>query len=507
LTNKLAISNIQPKLKAGYDHVKNNFSNRSSCVFPFLLTDTNDLVIVFLNYWKIKNNLKRITCNIRAHDESGVLVEFINFALIENHYKISIKSIIKNNLIKKGIVNIEFISPENMGFTFPAVTAFYTSNSNYSGVHTAGRIKNPEEKKIPGEIIETNWRCKWENGVTPFFSLFNGSIKSKSKVIKVTIYKPNKEIIISKEINLSLIEPFSNKIIFIDELFNLQKYKIDNNSYIEVNIPFTDFFPRMVCGNFFRKEKFLEVTHSFENQEENPDYLDELDLEKTPDRIPSINPIAINKELELELIFFPTNCKGKVIGSWRSGSKNKTLTKSDEIFEWISGGNSSELKKISIKSGDTIKALDITKGKIPTRINTNYIYRVKDTKSQYSTDIAAGQITEYFPPKKFTWGHGIIGKGYKTVIFLTSFSHDEKCRIESKGKLTLLVEDKVYEKNFTIPPDSGIEINLNDIIFNNYTSEEVYLISWYYVQEKKTKLMCYWISYTKDGKITGDHAF
>ena len=84
----------------------------------------------------------------------------------------------------KGIANIEFISQENFGFTFPAVTAFYSSNSNYSGVHTAGRIKNTEESKIPGRIIETNWRCKWGDGITPFFTLFNGSLKRERNLCK-----------------------------------------------------------------------------------------------------------------------------------------------------------------------------------------------------------------------------------------------------------------------------------------------------------------------------------
>ena len=190
---------------------------------------------------------------------------------------------------------------------------------------------------------------------------------------------------------------------------------------------------------FFRKDQFLEVTHSFENQKDNADYLDEVGIDLKGYRIPSINPIATNSELNLELIFFPTNCIGNVVGKWRSGKFNETLTSSKESFDWQCGGSKSKLKKIKIKNGNKIKSLDITKGNIPVRINTNYIYKLNNSNSEFSTDIAAGQITEYFPPKRFTWGHGVVGNDYKTVIFLTSFSHDENCRVESKGNLFIII--------------------------------------------------------------------
>ena len=42
---------------------------------------------------------------------------------------------------------------------------------------------------------------------------------------------------------------------------------------------------------------------------------------------------------------------------------------------------------------------------------------------------------------------------------------------------------------------------------DKFDKEQISFISWYYIQEKRTKLIGYWLSYTKTGKITGDHAF
>ncbi len=493
-------------MKDGFKNVNLNYTNRSSCVFPIFISPINDVNIIFLNYWKIKNNMKNIICNIRLHNEEGALINIFTFNIIKESYDISIKSILKETTNFTGIAIIEFISTENFGFTFPAVTAFYSSKSNYSGVHTAGRIKNTEENKIPGEIIETNWKCKWEKGITPFFTLFNGSIKSESRYIKINIINTKNQIIASKDIQLKIVEPYANKFFFLDEIFDLDKLELENNSFIEVKLPFSDYFPRMICGNFFREEQFLEVTHSFENQRENLDYLEEVKEKDSYYRVPSINPIATNKELNLELLFFPTNCEGHVFGNWRTGNHNSKLKESEETFEWVCGGKDSKLKKIFIKNENKIKALDITKGKIPARINTSYIYRVHNSNSKYSTDIAAGQITEYFPPKRFTWGTGIIGGGYKTIIFLTSFSHNEDLKLDTKGKLILYVGENKFERSYVLNAESGLEINTNDIVGVNDLNKTK-LITWYYVQEKRTKLISYWISYNKNGQITGDHAF
>jgi hypothetical protein len=494
-------------MRDGYLHKNYNYTNRSSCIFPVLISKVNDVNIVFLNYWKIKNNLQSILCNIRIYDENGLQKCLISKNITQNHNNISIKSILKDDTNFKGIANIEFISQENFGFTFPAVTAFYRSNSNYSGVHTAGRIKNTEESKIPGRIIETNWRCKWSDGITPFFTLFNGSLKGEKTYANLKIFNPNNDLLISKNILINLTQPFSNRFYFLDELIDFNKLELKENCYIQVEVPYTDFFPRMICGNFFKKENFLEVTHSFENQKDNPDYLIEVNDEDTLYRVPSINPIATENELNLKLLFFPTNCEGNAIGSWRKANFGEPLRNSNKSFEWVCGGKNSKLKEVIIDKGNEINALDITKGKIPTRINTNYIYTVDNTNSRYSTDIAAGQITEHFPPKRFTWGHGIIGKDYKTIIFLTSFSHDEKTKTDSRGELTLLIGQKEFVSNHNIPAESGIKINLNNMIKDKFVLSDNYLISWYYTQEKRTKLISYWISYTNSGQITGDHAF
>tara|TARA_S200000501_G_scaffold378615_1_gene442251 strand:+ start:803 stop:2329 length:1527 start_codon:yes stop_codon:yes gene_type:complete len=503
------ISKIHPKMALGYKGVNKNYSNRSSCVFPILISECNDVNIVFLNYWSLKNNLKSVICNMRIYDTEGVLKEFFTKKIVDSHNNFSIKSIVNFHQDSRdfiGIVNIEIVSEENLSFTFPAITAFYSSRNNFSAVHAAGRIKNTEESKYFGVIRETNWTCKWEKGITPFFSIFNGACNGILDKLNIKIRNPDKSILREKSIQIDLLKPFQNRLIFLDELFDYDVNAINSEAYVEVDIPCLDIFPRMICGNYHKSDKFLEVTHSFEDQENNLDYLPENKVEE--DNLSySINPIATIKDLNLELMYFPTNCVGRVKGYWRTGTYNQSLYNHDDSFDWICGGEDSNLKKIKINNSNVVKALDIIEGRIPTRINTNYIYKVVKSSLSYSTDIAAGHVTKYFPPKKRSWGHGIIGGGYISVLLMTSFAQDDSTRIESKGKLVIYTNKKEYISFHTIPKEGAIKINLNELVDDNLDIKKPNIISWFYDQEERTKLMTYWISYTPSGQITGDHAF
>ena len=65
-----------------------------------------------------KNKISKVICNIRVHDEEGNMIKLFTLNISEEHYEISIKSILESSKSFRGIAIIEFISPENLGFTF-----------------------------------------------------------------------------------------------------------------------------------------------------------------------------------------------------------------------------------------------------------------------------------------------------------------------------------------------------------------------------------------------------
>ena len=493
------------KMGEGFKKISANYTNRASAVFPLYLRAECDVRIVFLNYWEIKNSLKGSVVNFWIYNEAGEMVARETFPVEAEHNDFSMNRLLRGHDFD-GMVNVEIVNTGNLVFPFPAITAFYQSGDNISGVHSAGRVKNAEEPRFVSELVETNWSCKWKKDITPFFAAFNGQQRDFIQQIEVKVFSPKREVLMEKNFDPQLAGAFANKVFYLDEIFDYDPDSVPNDSYVEVRLPTCDAFPRMVVGNFHRRSNFHEVTHSFAHQY-NEDY-----LEATPDSdkgvmIPSINPVATNDELSLNLVFFPTNCKGIARGGWRRGKPGETVQPADERFELNCGGEGSVLVNYAIAAGDQIAALDIDSGSIPTRINTNYVYKVAAADSDFSSDIAAGQIVKYFPPKMVTWGHGVVGKGYKTILFMTAFAHDDETRLASDGALTVyLANGKSYSKQYSIGLDSGILINVNELIGDDL-QDDLQTLSWYYLQQKRTKLVAYWISYAEDGRVTGDHAF
>ena len=162
-------------LKDSFVKQKIIVANRASAVFPVYLRKGTDLHIVFLNYWTIKNKIPKemLLVNIRIYDESGNLIKISTLEKLENHNQISIKSILqKEKQIENfdGTAHIEIISTKNLKFQFPGIMAIYQSNNLFSVIHAEGRVKNSDEIQKLFYTKESNWICKIDKNITPFFS-------------------------------------------------------------------------------------------------------------------------------------------------------------------------------------------------------------------------------------------------------------------------------------------------------------------------------------------------
>ena len=159
-------------LQQAFESRKKNQHYRASAVFPIFLTKVNDFFLVFFNYWTNKNFIKTSSLNLRIHiyDQDGNSIKDFNTSISKTHNQFSMHSILEKKYFKNffsGTVFVEIISFENLSFPFPAIIGLYRSKNLYSSVHSAGRIKNLNEKHEIFYTKETNWSCKFEKGITP----------------------------------------------------------------------------------------------------------------------------------------------------------------------------------------------------------------------------------------------------------------------------------------------------------------------------------------------------
>ena len=493
-------------LKKSFDARKSAVTNRASAVFPVYIRKNTDLHIVCLNYWKIKNNIspEDITFNIRIYDNEGALTNLFTCEKLNDHNQFSIKEMLQLNKFD-GTAHVEILSIKNLRFPFPGIIGIYQSNDLFSAVHSAGRIKNTEEIQKVSYTNETNWVCKRDDHVTPFFHFFNGPNIPSKKTIKVEVHNySDNNILISKDIDISDIPEFGSKIFLLDEIF--KDFVFKDNYYVSVLVEHNSAFPRLVVGNLHKEDDFLEVTHSFPVIEE----IDHVTVDQSKFDYESILCGFTSKDLTLDMRVFPTNCDGSFTAKYFSQKFGEDQLVFNGQEKQFNQGELSKVQDFKLSDNEQFLTVGLTGRSVPSRLNSTLIYKVKNQgKAKYNTNIARGSIASVYPPRYRQWGHGYLGDSYETVILIRNSSHKPTFTAKTTGKLSLYANDIKIEHEFSVEPESSIVINLSEVIGKNHTSfyKSGNFMSWF-IEATESYCDSHWISYRKsDGAIFGDHSF
>ncbi len=481
--------------------------NVTSAIFPVIITKNNDLYIVFYNYWRNKNKIdgKNLRVFTKIYDTNGNLICHHGEKISKFHNQFSIKEILKKYNKKiisfVGSVNIEILSLEAISFPFPAITAIYNSKNIYSAIHSAGRLKNSVETQEIMYTEESNWTCKFENSITPFFHYFVGNQTPYQKYITVKVLDKKNKLKAKKNVKIDDINPFGSKIFFLSEIFKNKK-NFKNSDFVTVKVEHNSVFPRMIVGNYHKKNNFYEATHTSPIVKKN--YYAKSNQFPYMSRI----PLSKNKDLNLKLKIFPTLSEGNFKAETFSKRLNEDhLKKTSEIY-YFSKKKLATLNAFDLNEDEDLKSIKFKGDKVPDRLYTCNFYTVKNAKSKYSLDIAETSFASYYP-KKFThWGHAYIGEGYDTVLMITN----DDCSLNNlksiKGTLNIYSKDFQEKINVKIKGNSLLSLNLSKLqSLKKFRKKNKNFLSWE-LKLKTPGCETKWISYrNKDGSIFGDHGF
>ena len=473
------------------------FANRASTLFPVVITPNADTIVVFLNYWKIKNKIDNVTCFIRLYESSGALVSRHSMVITDDHNEISLAKLLGTDTFE-GLAEIEFIGDRNFAFAFPAIVAFYRSGDYYSAVHSVGRVRNPDEPRKPARSTETNWSCKFTPGMTPFVTLFNGPRAGALGEVTISVHDRSGARVAEKKTDLGLSAPFASRVVKLDEVFDVTAF--DNDHFISVNLPDDDFFPRLVVGNFHRDIGFVEATHSFYWSRLGDDTLQPHEAD-----LLSFIPAPNIPELDLEMVFFPTNAPAKVTATLREQRAGEGLRETGEQMSWVTGGPGAELWRYQAKPDAELISFDFRNQELPARLNTSYRYSVRGSQAGFATDIATGAHAHVYPPKHSHWGHGLISNDYETVVMIRNIAHHRATAGDATATLSVYdASGAVETRRIEVAGESAKAVYLRDLIKPNGGMKT---ISWFLKAENNPDLEAYWISFAPHGGICGEHAF
>jgi hypothetical protein len=472
---------------------------RASSLFPVVIRPQADTILSFSNYWKIKNGVDEVAFSTKVFDQQGRLCAVQNGMIRDDHNELSIRRMLGCERFD-GMVEIEFHSVTNLFYPFPALIAFYVSDGGFSAVHSSGRVRNPHEPRVAARSTETNWTCRMEPGVVPFFHLFNGPRAQHAPEVTVSIHDKRGSVIARRQLRPALENAYASSLVRLSDVF--EPASLPGDFFVSVDVPDGDCFPRMVCGNLHTAADFLECTHSF--------YWSSLTndtLGTRADEPPLLSFIPAPKppELDLEMVMFPTNAAGHVEASIRKAGDDHLLRETGETFSFVTGGDGAEMLRYRLADDVRLLSFDIRKGPIPARLNASYRYSVRGANMSFATDIATGAHGWVYPEKHSHWGQGLYGDGVETVVMFRNIPHRPKDRPAAHLDLRVFTADGEAARKVEVPKDGVAFANLGELVPGG-AAPDLRTLSWF-ARSDDLDVEAFWVSYSRDGRICGEHAF
>jgi len=472
-------------------------NNRASCIFPVFLGENSDTHLVFQNYWLWKNNIKKVFCILRLRNTLGESVLSIEIE-IKNHNEIKLSDLVKDkSLVNAGTVEIEIISPENLGYPFPAILAFYVTKDQKSVVHAAGRILNSNEAFNNGKWKESNFITSFKKNFSPFIALFYGQYVENNSEIKIIFKNYDNNTTLLKKTHLLKPSSFGSEVLYIKDLLSNVEHNLLINSkvFIIFETEIKGIFGRFVVGNFHLPTKQHFTTHSF--QYINPESKDRVSSSK--DECSTFIPIFNKKPLLASITSFPTNIQENLVLKVSKGEINESLISTHKLIYMQTGGDNASVFEYKLNQDGFIKLESFDDS--PSRINANYNFSLEN--SLHSTDLATGFKAKTYPPKKSHWGSSILAKNWKTIIFIRNLNHKSKSS-EAFCSFEGFTNEEIIKKEIVIKSESCNTIEINNLEFKKAPED---YFSWK-LTSLETTLEVFWVSYNSlTGAICAEHSF
>lgn len=481
---------------------------RSSAVFPCILSASQNCYLLFLNYWVIKNKIDpsdlAFKITIRSEDGRELCVVSISNEFV--YRLINLKDVYSSQRADqatvKGSVEFELISASNLVFPFPALTYLIETDGCFSAVHSAGRVKNQDETTDSSVTIESNWQCRFDSSWTPFFHFFRGQNCTTCKSITVMLHDANGVLRESADLSVERIPAYGSRLFYIDEIFNVSEDTNMMDSFISVMISASDTYPRMIVGNYHRATNRYEVTHSY------PWHDGSDRIEPSTRKVAGIIDAFCGSGVSLSLRSFPTFGTQSIAPALLNLASSTPVEDSREydavLNEFLKG-----MGRLDIDDFGGRLSLRLGASSFPARVTMSYQFSVSDFEdSNFQTDISDGLKTNLFKPRKFIWGHGAVGGGFRTLLFLRALEFtDFRDARESKIVIELHLFDysDILKKIIELPLNEVVELDITEFLQSR--PDSMRFVAWYAIVPD-AHCDAFWLAFNStNGNIFGDHAF
>jgi len=186
-------------MKSYEDHLESllskspgNNCHRASAIFPVFFDANISMRLLFLNYWLLKRKIDHLLCRLYLRDIKGNTI-FKKFFYVDDirGYSVDLSRLIGRRYPFGGSLEIEFASPENLVFPYPAVVVHYQGAHFSTVVHSAQRTFNDdkdEKESTRTQVLESGFNIYADKDCAPFLTYINGPRPLHKKNIQLAAY-------------------------------------------------------------------------------------------------------------------------------------------------------------------------------------------------------------------------------------------------------------------------------------------------------------------------------
>tara|TARA_B100001057_G_scaffold501203_1_gene621981 strand:+ start:4251 stop:5813 length:1563 start_codon:yes stop_codon:yes gene_type:complete len=495
---------------------------RSSAIFPCNTNKFLDTKILFMGYWMIKKNIKKILMNYKLRDQYGkMLISKTTKINKIKAYSISTKNLLHKHNINEnflGSLEVEFLSKEDLVFPFPACVINMDYKGGSSFVHTIGRIYNDKKDFLANskiKVAESGFDIIPNKNFYPFISFVNGRQILKNQLLKIRIINSRNEYFI-KKIDLSIVRPFETKFIQImneDE----KKFLLNKKGTCIIDHNLSGFYPRFLAGNYNNKKTKFSVTHSYYDTKKikenfkNPNKKDFFDAtlvvpifkKKYLTEI-SLYPIYSSNNFNLNLELFKNN--GEKIFTKKNFFKSK-----ENSLKFININNKiKEIDLMKFKENHFIAKISFdSKKSIPTRLKFGLNIISKDKLKAVSSNVCfnAQAAFKYHLERKtrFCWTPIVNKNNSKFIIYNSSFVKKGFKKASILMNFWREKDDKSISKKMVLNDNGSylFDLNKNNKIKKFLGSKS----GWVTFKSNNPFIQGYYLETSKEGDVGADHFF
>jgi hypothetical protein len=486
---------------------------RAAALFLAVVNARVNTRVIFMNYWKIKNQLGDGSVLATLRDQDGKRVARRYWKLEQVVFDIDVGEMLGGAADFLGSIEVEIHSAEDLKFAFPAMDVVYETAKGLTYVHTCQRKFNNVEDAMRGmrfNARQSAFDLITDHGSRPFFSVINGARKVEGAAARIEISN-HAGALLKHEMTLGDLAPFAAKLVELTDIPGVKDFLGGKPGYCVVDLDANDVFCRLTCGNLGADLGTMSVTHSFYDCRKFDDYYTASDIQ-------CFFPFNYLEGVDVEVIFYPILSPAMLKISLEERASDGSVARTYLVTDRYDGAGN-EMLRFNLKDflagqgarpGDVLYVLRVEAldGKIPARIPIGLNYH---TAASSGTNInTSAMFTTAFRAKQrsYMWGPLPLREGGKNWLMIAHLGDPVPQEATSWGKLTVWIEDEiVLDREIESRHGEAINLAMETLLPADKVKANLGKTAWYVFESPSVAYTGNQIFVSADGHVGGDHSF